>query len=123
MRNSQPPQGWYTFGTHVDIPVSLEFSEEKDEAGMPLWERPTPKKFASVGRRIHILPGLVDGLNYPAGKPVVTFCGTILVYKGKPEEDGIPYCRECWLTDIEINKAFALQYSTRAQEMESEYYG
>lgn len=37
-----PPDGWYEFGTHagwVNIPM-LEFSEERDEAGMPRWERP-----------------------------------------------------------------------------------
>lgn len=34
------PIGWHQFGTHVDQDVRLEFSEETDEAGMPLWERP-----------------------------------------------------------------------------------
>lgn len=86
-------------------------------------EKKPAKKFASVGRRIHLLPRLADGLNYPIGKPVVTFCTTIVVYQGPPEEDGIPYCRECWLTDIEINKAMALQYQTQAYDMEIEYYG
>lgn len=32
--------GWSSFGTHVDQPgVELEF-DGRDEAGMPLWERP-----------------------------------------------------------------------------------
>lgn len=38
----EPPEGWYLFGTHVDVPVPLEFSTETDEALMPLWERPIP---------------------------------------------------------------------------------
>lgn len=33
--------GWSPFGSHVDRPdVELEF-DGQDEAGMPLWERPT----------------------------------------------------------------------------------
>lgn len=36
----EPPEGWYPFGYHIDIQVSLEFSTEVDDAGMPLWERP-----------------------------------------------------------------------------------
>jgi hypothetical protein len=36
-----PPEGWFAFGTHVDTPGPLEFSDETDEAGMPLWERPS----------------------------------------------------------------------------------
>lgn len=50
-----PPSGWYAFGTHAgwdskDIPP-LEFSEEVDEAGMPLFERPnfSPRRFARGG--------------------------------------------------------------------------
>jgi rubredoxin len=35
-----PPEGWFAFGYHVDIPGPLQFSDETDEAGMPLWERP-----------------------------------------------------------------------------------
>lgn len=35
-----PPAGWFVFGTHVDRPGPLDFSDEVDEAGMPLWERP-----------------------------------------------------------------------------------
>lgn len=36
-----PPIGWYHFGTHAGWEgLALEFSEEKDEALMPLWERP-----------------------------------------------------------------------------------
>ena len=38
----EPPEGWHVFGTHVDVPVRLEFSEETDDALMPLWERPIP---------------------------------------------------------------------------------
>lgn len=35
------PEGWYTFGTHVDQPdVRLEFSDEVGEDGLPWWERP-----------------------------------------------------------------------------------
>lgn len=36
----EPPEGWFTFGTHVDQPVKLEFSEDTSEDGLPLWERP-----------------------------------------------------------------------------------
>lgn len=41
-----PPSGWYHFGTHAgwdseDIPM-LEFSQERDEGGLPLWERVVP---------------------------------------------------------------------------------
>lgn len=39
MTYKEPPEGWFTFGTHVEIPGPLEFSDETDEAGMPLWER------------------------------------------------------------------------------------
>lgn len=36
----KPPIGWSTFGTHAETIVRLEFSEERDENGVPLWERP-----------------------------------------------------------------------------------
>jgi hypothetical protein len=36
----EPPEGWFTFGTHVDDPRPLEFSEEVGEDLLPLWERP-----------------------------------------------------------------------------------
>lgn len=39
-----PPIGWFSFGTHVDQPVQLEFSEETGEDGLPLWERPAPDR-------------------------------------------------------------------------------
>lgn len=37
-----PPDGWFIFGSHAPYPWigRMEFSEAKDEAGMPLWERP-----------------------------------------------------------------------------------
>jgi hypothetical protein len=37
-----PPNGWYTFGTHAvwDAVPPLEFSDETGEDGMPLFERP-----------------------------------------------------------------------------------
>lgn len=36
------PDGWFVFGSHAPYPWvgKMEFSAEKDEAGMPLWERP-----------------------------------------------------------------------------------
>ena len=38
--SQEPPSGWLAFGTHIDYPgVKLEFSEELDEDGLPLWER------------------------------------------------------------------------------------
>lgn len=39
-----PPAGWFTFGTHVDRPVTLEFWGH-DESGLPIWERPAPSQF------------------------------------------------------------------------------
>lgn len=39
---SSPPEGWFTYGTHVDKDdVVLDFWGE-DEDGLPLWERPKP---------------------------------------------------------------------------------
>lgn len=40
MTYKTPPEGWYTFGTHIGSPAILEFSAEKDEEGFPYWERP-----------------------------------------------------------------------------------
>lgn len=41
------PEGWFVFGTHMDEQrIQLEFSEEKGEDGLPLWERPTMKHHA-----------------------------------------------------------------------------
>lgn len=38
---SEPPEGWFNFGTHVDQKIPLEFSKAIDEAdGLPLYERP-----------------------------------------------------------------------------------
>jgi hypothetical protein len=37
-----PPDGWKPFGWHAgddDPNLSIEFSQEKGEDGMPLWER------------------------------------------------------------------------------------
>lgn len=36
------PDGWFPFGSHAPYPWVglLEFSDEKDESGLPLWERP-----------------------------------------------------------------------------------
>lgn len=45
------PPGWYVFGHHADRPgVMVEFSEETDEDGAPLWERPIA------------LPAVIDGV-------------------------------------------------------------
>lgn len=36
-----PPDGWFYMGSHVGATwLNLEFSEEMDETGLPLWERP-----------------------------------------------------------------------------------
>lgn len=40
MTYQEPPEGWFAFGTHVDDPRPLEFSEEVGEDLLPLWERP-----------------------------------------------------------------------------------
>lgn len=36
------PDGWFPFGSHAPYPWvgRMEFSDEKDDAGMPRWERP-----------------------------------------------------------------------------------
>lgn len=40
-RTTTPPDGWFYMGSHVGAPwLNLEFSEEMDETGLPLWERP-----------------------------------------------------------------------------------
>lgn len=36
------PIGWFQFGTHVDSPGHLLFSDEYDEGGLPRWEKPCP---------------------------------------------------------------------------------
>lgn len=45
MSYAAPPEGWFTFGTHVDSTYPLDFSKETDEAGDPLWERPRSEAF------------------------------------------------------------------------------
>lgn len=40
---TDPPPGWYQFGTHVDNPAPLEFwGEQYSTDGLPIWERPAP---------------------------------------------------------------------------------
>ncbi|MFS0885224.1 hypothetical protein [Aeromicrobium sp. 179-A 4D2 NHS] len=51
-----PPSGWYPFGTHAgwdtgEVPV-MEFSEQTDDAGMPLWERPFARPLISDVRAV-----------------------------------------------------------------------
>jgi hypothetical protein len=41
----EPPEGWFTFGTHIDQPIRLEFSTETGEDGIPLWERPLVSQY------------------------------------------------------------------------------
>lgn len=37
------PDGWFPLGSHLDQPwVELEFSDEVDDSGLALWERPVP---------------------------------------------------------------------------------
>lgn len=38
------PDGWFPFGTFANslLDVSVQFSDEKGEDGLPLWERPVP---------------------------------------------------------------------------------
>lgn len=44
---ANPPEGWSTFGTHVDQPgVTLELWGELD--GTPIWERPVPTGTGTV---------------------------------------------------------------------------
>lgn len=40
MTYREPPPGWSTFGTHVDSPFVMIFSEETGPDGLPLWEQP-----------------------------------------------------------------------------------
>lgn len=45
----QPPPGWFDFGSHADgFDGPLEFSEETDDGGMPLWERHLDRKDADA---------------------------------------------------------------------------
>lgn len=37
-----PPDGWSTFGTHVDYSGEIEFTKELDFDGHPIGERPIP---------------------------------------------------------------------------------
>lgn len=39
----EPPEGWDAFGTNVDWPGPIEFSEELDADGFPRWERRMPE--------------------------------------------------------------------------------
>lgn len=39
MTYRKPPEGWHTFGTHVEYSGEIEFSLATDEDGFPLWER------------------------------------------------------------------------------------
>lgn len=34
-----PPRGWFPLGTHAGRRGPLQFSDQKDDAGLPLWER------------------------------------------------------------------------------------
>jgi hypothetical protein len=40
-----PPDGWFTYGSHIEYSAPLEFSEELDSDGLPLFERPVAKKY------------------------------------------------------------------------------
>ena len=68
-----PPSGWYVFGTHAgwDTAPPMRFSEEVDEALMPLWEQPNYE--ADVWCKCE--------------KPLFTF--------EPPLEDQINICRRC----------------------------
>lgn len=48
------PDGWFVFGSHAPYPWvgKMEFSAEKDEAGMPLWERPVQGEPSDLVRRL-----------------------------------------------------------------------
>lgn len=39
MTYQEPPPGWSSFGSHVDSPFKVIFSEETGEDGLPLWEQ------------------------------------------------------------------------------------
>lgn len=38
-----PPEGWFWYGTHADIPGDLEFSVALGKDGLPLFERPVER--------------------------------------------------------------------------------
>ena len=65
-RRQDPPSGWYYFGTHAgwdseDIPDDIEFSDEKDEAGMPLFERRGSDRL-NAEDRMKIMHKVLDGV-------------------------------------------------------------
>lgn len=51
---ADPPDGWSTFGTHIDpatgkaLDVELEFWG--DDGGVPIWERPVPRAPGEAAR-------------------------------------------------------------------------
>jgi hypothetical protein len=65
-----PPEGWFTFGHHVDQPtIVLEFSSEVDEEdGLPLWER--PKVEGAEEEKVGVLLQYATG-NQIGGQPQV----------------------------------------------------
>ena len=60
-----PPDGWFYMGSHVGAPwLNLEFSEEMDETGLPLWERPVQHTPAEVPETApELFPGTLDALD------------------------------------------------------------
>lgn len=63
LKQAGPPSGWYHFGTHAgwtsDVPL-LEFSDDKDEALEPLWERPVPQEVMDAGNWCKVCGYLED---------------------------------------------------------------
>ena len=62
------PDGWFVFGSHAPYPWvgKMEFSAEKDEAGMPLWERPVQGE-PSDDYEAGYAEGFRAGLSSPRG--------------------------------------------------------
>lgn len=71
MTYHEAPRGWYQFGTHIKDPVPLEFSEETDDAGMPLWERPAQR---------HDFEASYTGM----------VCGQMIMRDGDGDQCGLP---------------------------------
>lgn len=61
-----PPDGWFYMGSHVGAPwLNLEFSEEMDETGLPLWERPVQHTPTDDERIVRALDYIENGTMPP----------------------------------------------------------
>ena len=68
-----PPAGWDYFGTNICHRGHLEFSEARDSAGDPLWERPLHRRNALVrlASQLDEARTTADTISETAGSPDV----------------------------------------------------